>query len=66
MVSAKWKLSRKEKKIKEKINNEKRKLPTLNNYGSIPYNSIKAQTDSHYNDTVNTVYIILVRFTKLI
>lgn len=54
------------KKIKEKNKNEKRKLPTLNNYGSIPYNSIKAQTDSYYNDTVNTVYIILVRFTKLI
>ena len=54
------------KEIKEKINNEKRKLPTLNNYGSIPYNSIKAQTDSYYNDTVNSVYIILVRFTKLI
>ena len=54
------------KKIKEKINNEKRKLPTLNNYGSIPHNSIKAQTDSYYNDTVNTVYIKIVRFTKLI
>ena len=54
------------KKIKEKINNEKRKLPTLNNYGSIPCNSIKAQTDSYYNDAVNSVYIILVRFTKLI